>query len=120
MRNMHDTTYDGMLTSMYLRESKEELVQRVMALGEIESKDRHFANQCEAGTTIANINELFSAIDDLKSGFSYEKAMAIFDIAELARGSWNFITNGLADMNDDFRCTNQLDDLKKRIGTKDI
>lgn len=37
-----------------------------MSLKEIECSDRCFANQCEAGATIYNINELFSTLKELK------------------------------------------------------
>lgn len=43
--------YDRMVTE-YSKETKEELAQRIMALEELECKDRCFANQCCAGASI--------------------------------------------------------------------
>ena len=58
--------YERMITELS-KESKEELIQRIMSLEEIECSDRAFVNECQAGSTIYNINELFSALDDLNS-----------------------------------------------------
>ena len=70
---MHKWVYDTLVLE-YSKESKEQLVQRIMALDEIVDSDRCFANQCEAGTSIYEINELFSALEDMKSNFTPEKA----------------------------------------------
>ena len=48
---MYKWVYDRMVTE-YSKETKEELAQRIMALEELECKDRCFANQCCAGASI--------------------------------------------------------------------
>ena len=63
---MYKWMYDRMVAE-YSKKSKEELVQEIMSLEEIECSDRVFANQCQAGTPIYNINELFLVLKDLDS-----------------------------------------------------
>ena len=111
---MYKWMYDR-IVKQYEKESKEELVQRIMAMEEIECSDRCFANQCEAGTAICSINELFEELEELSSGFSYEKAAKVYELSELAKNNWNYIRNGLADINDDCRCSKVLDGFKKRV-----
>lgn len=111
---MYKWMYDRMVEE-YSKETKEELTQRIMAADEIECSDRCFANQCQAGTSIYNINELFSALDDMQSGFTYEKAEKVYELMESAKGSWNYIKNGIAEMNDCLRSSRTLDDFKKRV-----
>ena len=111
---MYKWMYDRMVTE-YSKESKDELVQRIMALEEIECSDRCFANQCMAGTSIYNINELFSALEDMQSGFTYDKAAKVYELMENAKGSWNYIRNGISEMNDNTRCMKVLDDFKSRV-----
>lgn len=111
---MYKWMYDRMVKE-YEKESKEELIQRMMAIEEIELSDRCFANQCCAGTAIYSINELFSALDDLQSGFSYEKAAKVYELAEIAKGNWNYIRKGLGNMKQDTRCGKKLEDFKKRV-----
>jgi len=106
--------YDRMVTE-YSKETKEELIQEIMALEEIECSDRCFANQCEAGTSIYNVNELFSALKDLQAGFTYEKAAKLYEIAEQAKNSWNYIIHGLHEMNNNNRCSKALEDFKQRV-----
>lgn len=111
---MYKWMYDRMVTE-YSKETKEELVQRIMSLEEIECKDRCFANQCQAGNSIYNISELFSALECMQSGFSYEKAEKVYELMESAKGSWDYIRNGIAEMNDNARCGKVLDDFKLRV-----
>lgn len=111
---MYKWMYDRMVTE-YSKETKEELVQRIMSLEEIECKDRCFANQCQAGTSIYNINELFSSLEDMQSSFSYEKATKVYELMESAKDSWNYIRNGIAEMNDNTRCSEALDNFKLRV-----
>ena len=111
---MYKWMYDRMVTE-YSKESKDELVQRIMALEEIECSDRCFANQCMAGTSIYDINELFSALEDMQSGFTYEKAARVYKLIENAKSSWNYIRNGISEMNDNTRCGKVLDDFKSRV-----
>ena len=111
---MYKWMYDRMVTE-YSKESKDELVQRIMALEEIECSDRCFANQCMAGTSIYDINELFSALEDMQSGFTYEKAARVYELMKTAKGSWNYIINGISEINDNTRCNKVLDDFKSRV-----
>lgn len=94
---------------------KEELIQRIMSLEEIECSDRAFANECQAGSTIYNINELFSALDDLKEKFTYEKAARVYELAENAKSSWNFVKSEIAEINDNSRVYKVLDNFKNRV-----
>lgn len=111
---MYKWVYDRIVEE-YKKESKEELINRLMAESEIELEDRSFANQCCAGTAIYDINELFSAIKDLESGFSYENAAKVYELAEQAKGSWDFIRSGLSEMKQDTRSGKKLEDFMKRV-----
>ena len=111
---MYKWVYDRMVEE-YKKESKEEIINRLMAESEIELEDRSFANQCCAGTAIYNINELFSAIENLQSEFSYENAAKVYELAEQVKGSWNYIRSGLSKMKQDTRSGKKLEDFKKRV-----
>lgn len=111
---MYKWMYDRMVKE-YEKESKEELVQRIMAMEEIECSDRCFANQCCTGAEIYHINELFSALDDLQSEFTYEKAVKMYELAEVAKESWKYITSGLIDMKSNARYSKKLKDFKQRV-----
>lgn len=111
---MYKWMYDRMVKE-YEKASKEELVQRIMAMDEIECSDRCFANQCEAGTAISNINKLFYALDELQAEFSPEKVTRICEISNKAKDGWNYIVNGLSKMNDNSRGYAALENLKERI-----
>ena len=111
---MYKWMYDRMVAE-YSKKSKEELVQEIMSLEEIECSDRAFANQCQAGTSIYNINELFSALKDLKEEFTYEKAAKVYELMDKAESSWNFITKEIAEINDDERQSKALEDFKNRV-----
>lgn len=108
---MYKWMYDRMVTE-YSKKSKEELVQEIMALEKIECSDRCFANECKAGATIYNINELFSA---LKAGFTYEKAAKVYELMESAESSWNYIKSEISEMNDNSRCNKALEDFKNKV-----
>ena len=82
---MYKWMYDRMVTE-YSKESKDQLVQRIMALEEIECSDRCFANQCMAGTSIYDINELFSALEDMQYGFTYKNVSRVYKLIENAKG----------------------------------
>ena len=110
--------YKRMVTELS-KESKEELIQRIMALEEIECSDRTFANECQAGTTIYNINELFSALDNLKENFTYEKAARVYKLAEKAKNSWDFVKREIAEINDNSRSYKMLNNFKKRFADKE-
>lgn len=115
--------YDRMVKE-YSKESKEELIQRIMATNELECEDRCFANQCQAGTSVYNINNLFERIEELKNCLANpesteeelkECANNLWLATENAEGSWNYIRNGIAKINDDSRSGKKLDDFKQRV-----
>lgn len=111
---MYKWMYDRMVTE-YSKKSKEELVQEIMALEKIECSDRCFANECLAGATFYNINELFSELKELKAGFTYEKAAKVYELMELAESSWNYIKSEISAMNDNSRCNKALEDFKNKV-----
>lgn len=106
--------YDRMVTE-YSKETKEELVQRIMALEEIECEDRCFANQCFSNVTVLHINELFAALEEIKTNPSHENIAKVIKHVEWAENSWNCILRGLSEMNDNSRCNRYLDDFKRRV-----
>lgn len=95
--------------------SEEHLMQEIMSLRDIECSDRCFANQCESGTPIININQLFSALNDLRKGFTVEKAARVYELTDSAESSWNYIKDGLCKMNDPSRSDAALKDFRNRI-----
>lgn len=99
----------------YLKMSKKDLANRIMAGDEIELKDRCFANGCISGGGIYNINELFRAIDDLRNDFSYEKLEDMFIVAVNAMSSWRYIRSGLERMDNGSRTADALECLIKRV-----
>ena len=111
---MYKWMYDKMVTE-YSKKSKEELVQEIMALEKIECSDRCFANECQAGASIYNINELFSALKELKAEFTYEKAAKVYELMESAENSWDYIKMEISAMNDNSRCNKTLEDFKNKV-----
>lgn len=111
---MYKWMYDRIVTE-HSKKSKEELIQEIMSLEEIECSDRCFANECRAGATIYNINELFSALKELKAGFTYEKAAKVYELMESAESSWNYIKREISAMNDNSRCNKALEDFKNKV-----
>ena len=51
----------------------------------------------------------------MQSGFTYEKAAKVYELMKNATGSWNYIRNGISEMNDKTRCSKVLDDFKSRV-----
>lgn len=111
---MYKWMYDRMVTE-YSKRSKEELIQEIMALEKIECSDRCFANECQAGASIYNINELFSALKELKARFTYEKAAKVYELMESAENSWDYIKREISAMNDNSRCNKTLEDFKNKV-----
>lgn len=101
--------YNKIVTD-YSKKSKEELIQEIMALEKIECSDRCFANQCEAGNAISNINRLFAALNDTPEISNYVRNIIVD--AEI---SWEYITSGISTINDDSRCENALIEFKNRV-----
>lgn len=115
--------YDRMVTE-YSKKSKEELIQRIMASDELECEDRCFANQCQAGMSMYNINNLFDVINTLKNCLANpnsteaelkECADNLWLATDDAQNSWNYIRNGIARINDDSRSEKKLNDFKRRV-----
>lgn len=106
--------YDRMVQE-YSKCSKEELIQEIMALSEIETSDRVFANEVFAGTTAADINSMFSIIDELNHKFSYRKADQLKEATIKAQSAWRFITSQLMDMNNNGRAPEALSNFRKRV-----
>lgn len=98
------------MTKENSEKSTEELTQEILALEEIECNDRYFANQCEAGNAIANINKLFEALNTMEN-----VPNSVRLIIENAEISWEYITSGIAEMNNDSRREAALKDFKERV-----
>lgn len=120
---MYKWMYDRMVTE-YSKETKEELIQRIMASSELECEDRCFANQCMAGTSMYNVNNLFNTIELLKNCLTnpehteeelIECTNNLWVAADNAKESWNYIRSGIAKINDDSRTEEKLKDFKKRV-----
>lgn len=122
---MYKWMYDRIVTE-HSKKSKEELVQEIMSLEKIECSDRCFANQCQAGATIYNINELFSELKELKYELfsalkeqnqeaTYKKVTKVYELMDTAEGNWNYVKNGIAEINDDSRCSKALKNFKSRV-----
>jgi len=106
--------YDRLLKE-YDRKSKEELFQEIQALKDIECSDRCFANECEAGSSIYDINELFTALNELRSELTKDKIDKIYEIMEVAEQSWLYIVNELSEMNNPYRFDKVLKDYKQMV-----
>lgn len=106
--------YDRMVAE-YSEKSKEELVQQIMSLEEIELSDRCFANECKAGSAVRQINGLFSTLDELNTDFTKENVEKICTLLVDAKHGWEYITNGIAEMNDKSRCDKALKNFKNRV-----
>ena len=111
---MYKWMYDR-LKKEYSKESKDDLIQRILSAEEIETKDRCFAHECYAGTTIADINELFLSLEDIKTQFTYEKLNKTLELFDIANNRWKFIKSELRKIGDDTRIEKNLVNLKQRI-----
>ena len=113
---MYKWMYDR-IAADYSKKSKEELVQEIMSLKEIECSDRCFANECEAGASVAYINKLFTALKDLKNKRTEENIGKVLELVRPAESSWNFVKNGIHNMNDDWRCETELENCKNEFSS---
>ena len=107
---MNKWIYEG-LVMKNSEKSIEELTQEILSLEEIECTDRSFANECQSGTAIADINRLFDALENQKGKIPTE----IYKVLEDAEHGWEYITNGIDKMNDNSRCFNVLKELKDSV-----
>lgn len=106
--------YDRMVEELS-KKTKEELIQEIMSLQEIETKDRCFANEVMASSSAGKMNEIFRIKRDLDKKHSYRKADQLVEAIAEAEGHWNFIMNRLEDMNDPSRVSTNLEDFKIRV-----
>jgi len=64
----------------------------------------------------AGINEVIQAKQEqLKEKFTYEKAARVYELAENAKSSWNFVKSEIAEINDNSRVYKVLDNFKNRV-----
>lgn len=108
----------------YSKENKEELIQRILSLQEIECKDRSFANHCKAGDSCYNINLLFDEIEKIQKNTQNsnitlselnKQISDLLFIANDAKSSWQYIKDGLQEMNNSSRTACELIKLKEEI-----
>lgn len=92
----------------YCKKSKTDLANEIIALSNIECRDRTFANQCITGTTLSEINEMFLAIENMMNGFTTEKAAAVYEQYASAKSSWDYIVKGLQEMKNDSRYSEEI------------
>ena len=120
---MYKWMYDRMVEE-YSKESKEELIQRIMTFEELECKDRSFINQCQSGSTVYSINHLFETIETLKKCLAdpdrtvenlQECFLGLWLSADSANIGWNYIKNGISQINDDSRVEKELEKFKRRV-----
>lgn len=105
---MYKWMYDRLLEE-YKKEPVEKLVNKIISLKEIEVRDRCFANECEAGTSIYAINELFNKVTEWKTDNSVEKVNEILSLLSDAENSWGYIKRELSKMNDNSRYYSYLE-----------
>jgi hypothetical protein len=108
--------YDRMKKE-YEKQSKEDLIHEILSLEEIECSDRCFANQCEAGSSIYKINELFEKLDEVLSNnsISADDKIELLERLHSAKNEWSYIKSGIREMNNNSRCYEYLDKLKDRV-----
>ena len=118
---MVDFIYKRMVQEMS-KESKEALIQKILSESEIETEDRCFANQCQAGMTFYNMNVLFEQINSLQECLANpnssneelkELANEVCVKAQSAKNSYNYIHEGISKMNNPERSSKKLEEFKK-------
>lgn len=115
---MHVEDYN-VLADVYKNESKEDLIKRIAALTSLELSDRSFANQCVSGTSILNVTSLFDYIEEVHGVNNDPTINMIYELMDTARTSFRFIKSGLADMNDNSRCSKALKQLDENTANVD-
>lgn len=108
------------------KEPIEKLVVEILALQNIECSDRAFANQCQAGLTLYNLNELFDKVEGLCNAKPEDDInVLISDIKECfaeAKSSYSFIRHEISEINNDSRCSEEeqrlLENIKKAKKSK--
>lgn len=116
---MYKWMYDRLIGE-YKKESKKELANQIIALKNIETSDRAFANECLAGSTVMRIDELFEEIDRLrevsvsKNELNIEELSRLFVLMDSAILSWKSITKEFIEMRNPERFSNEICDLKQK------
>ena len=119
---MYKWMYDRLIGE-YKKESKKELANQIIALKNIETSDRAFANECLSGSIVMRINKLFEEIDKLKeisiskNELSIEELSRLFDLKDSAMLSWKSITKEFVTMRNPERFSNGICDLKQKISS---
>ncbi len=116
------------LVEEYKKEPIEDLVGKLIAMQNIECKDRSFANQCEAGTTIYSLNEFFGKVEKLCNTESPTERDTLINEIKVSfpesKGSYSYIRNRIRGINDDNRCDKEtrrvLDDMRKAKDDNDV
>lgn len=111
---MYKWMYDKLLEE-YKKEPVEKLVNKIISLQEIVVHDRCFANECEAGTSIFEINELFNKVSELKTDNSVEKVNEVLSLLSNAENSWGYIKRELSKMNDNSRTYTYLEKFETNL-----
>lgn len=83
--------------------SKDELIERISRLEEIEIKDREFAHYCFCSMALLEINDLFDEIGNMKDNFSKENAEKVYEKSFKALAHWKYITSKLCEMDNAWR-----------------
>lgn len=115
---MYKWMYDWYVEE-YKKEPINKIVNEVIALQNIECSDRAFANQCEAGMTIYNLNEFFDKVEELCNAKPEDNIpVMIKEIKECfdnAKSSYSYIRSGLREMNDNCRVSNEEKVINDRV-----
>lgn len=113
---MYKWMYDRMKAD-YKNRAKEDLMQEIMSLENIECSDRSFANQCESGTSVYSINELFEKLTSLldKDIITDKDKAELLKTIDSANSSWKYIKRGLREMNNDSRIPQCLNEFRAKV-----
>lgn len=108
---METTVYRRMVDE-YCKKSKTALANEIIALSNIECRDRTFANQCISGTALSEINEMFLSIENMMNGFTTEKAAIVYEQYASAKSNWDSIVKGLQEMKNDSRYYEEINKIE--------
>lgn len=101
-----------MLVEDYSKESKEELAQRIISLGDIECEDRAFANECLAAGHLKNIDDALQAFEKIADLYHINTQDVHLD---KALSSFAFIKKEAVKMNDPSRTSKFLEEFKNNM-----
>lgn len=107
------------LVDEYKKEPIEKVVGRLVAMEYIECKDRAFANQCEAGNSIYNLNEFFKQAEALCNAKTENERLHILETFKQtlpeAKGSYNYIRRSISEINDNSRYYKETSEVLSHI-----